>query len=101
MRIILFFDLPSVTSKDQRNYRKFVKNIKKLGFYMIQESVYVKLSIDIQNANSTIDKIKSFLPPIGNIMTINITEKQFSNLEILIGDNPTEVLNTDERTIIL
>ncbi len=101
MRTILFFDLPSITSTEQRNYRKFVKNIKKLGFYMIQESVYVKLSIDFQSVNATIDKIKSFVPPKGSIMTLNVTEKQFASLEILLGDNPTDVLNTDERTILL
>ena len=56
MRMILFFDLPTLTSKNRRDYRKFIKHIKKIGFYMIQESVYVKMSIDSQMVNSISNK---------------------------------------------
>ncbi|MCM1260399.1 MAG: CRISPR-associated endonuclease Cas2 [Staphylococcus sp.] len=101
MRSILFFDLPTLTAIDQRNYRKFVKEIKKLGFYMIQESVYVKMSIDYQVMESMIKRVKSIVPSKGNIMVLSVTEKQFSQLKILVGDNKTDVVTTDERTLVL
>ena len=32
MRMILFFDLPSVSKKEKREYQKFVKNLKNKGY---------------------------------------------------------------------
>ena len=40
MRVIVFFDLPVLTSDDRRAYRKFRKSMLKKGFIMLQESVY-------------------------------------------------------------
>lgn len=100
MRTILFFDLPSVTLTNKRNYRKFVKNLKKTGFVMLQESVYYMLSINQQYANSKLNTIKAFLPPDGNILALTITEKQFSSMEILLGESKSDVVTTDERLLI-
>lgn len=101
MRSLLFFDLPTVTNKERQNYRHFVKEIKKLGFYMLQESVYVKMSIDSQMSHSVVQKVKALSPSKGSIMILNITEKQFSQLSIIVGENPTDVVDSDERLIIL
>ncbi len=46
MRIILFFDLPSVTYSDQKEYSKFHKFLIKNGYIMMQESVYAKLALN-------------------------------------------------------
>lgn len=101
MRTILFFDLPSITSSDKKNYRNFIKLIKSNGFYMIQESVYVKMSIDMQKINSTLAIIKSSLPPKGNIIVLNITEKQFASMDILLGDIDSDFISNDERFIVI
>lgn len=101
MRTILFFDLPSITASDKRHYRTFVKHLKVLGFYRLQESVFCKMNIDKQSLGSTISKIKNKLPPSGNIMVLTVTEKQFSNILIMLGDSITDVINTDERVISL
>ena len=50
MRILVMFDLPTETSEDRRNYRKFRKNLIKNGFIMMQESVYVRLAISYRKA---------------------------------------------------
>lgn len=101
MRTILFFDLPSVTNKDHKVYRKFVRDIKKLGFYMIQESVYVKLSINAKAAENTKSKVNSFLPDNGNVILLTITEKQFNSMDILIGEIKTDIITTIDRVVIL
>ena len=101
MRTLLFFDLPTLTSKDRREYRKFIKVLKTNGFYMIQESVYAKMSIDQAAADSTTRKLKSNVPPNGFIMSMTVTEKQFASIDILLGEYKTDVLTTDERTVIL
>lgn len=101
MRILLFFDLPTITKKNIRDYNKFRKKLIRSGFYMIQESVYVKMTLDIQSANSTISKVKLFLPPLGNVMTLIITEKQFSGIKVLLGETKSDVLNTLDRIVEL
>ena len=42
MRVIVFFDLPTQTLEDKREYRKFRKFLIKKGVLMIQESVYYR-----------------------------------------------------------
>ena len=45
MRLVLFFDLPVIKTSQRKAYTKFVKDIKKIGFYMLQESVYIKMCL--------------------------------------------------------
>lgn len=101
MRMLLFFDLPMLTSKEQKAYRAFIKAIKKEGFYMLQESVYIKLAINQQVVDSVKNKIKKSLPDNGSIMLLSITEKQFSSIDFLLGENKTDVVNSTDRIIVL
>ena len=100
MRTLLFFDLPSVSLEDKRHYRRFVKTIKGLGFIMLQESVYYMLAINQQSVDTRLSIVKEKLPPEGNIMVLTVTEKQFANIKILLGNNETDVIASDDRTVI-
>ena len=101
MRLLLFFDLPVEKKEQRREYSRFVKNIKRLGFYMLQESVYIKLCIDNQNSEFTISKVKLVKPKDGSVFVLSITEKQFANINIILGSKETDVINNDERIVIL
>lgn len=101
MRIILYFDLPTLTTKNQKDYRLFIKHLKKGGFYMLQESVYVKMVTNYEKAKNMIGKVKEFLPSEGNVMILVITEKQFSKMEILLGENQTDKIENLERVVTL
>ena len=101
MRTILFFDLPSVTKTELKEYRKFVKFIKSKGFVMLQESVYTKLSLNETVVNATIRDIKAKLPRDGVVSVLTITEKQFASIQHLIGEVNTDVIISDEKVIKL
>lgn len=101
MRTILFFDLPSVTKKDHREYTKFIKLIKSEGFAMLQESVYSKLSINENSVDATLKNIKSKLPPDGSITCLTVTEKQFASMLTLLGEIETDVIMSEERVVKL
>ena len=101
MRELLFFDLPTNSKAELRAYRHFIRHLKKLGFYMLQESVYVKMDIDPKESNANIVKIKSELPSEGNICELTITEKQFASIDVLLGTNFTDIINSEDRIIIL
>ena len=101
MRILLFFDLPVVTSEDRRNYAAFHKYLIKQGFMMLQESVYVKLTLNASVAQSVIANLYRNKPPAGLVQILKITEKQYANMEYILGDHQSEIIDTDERLIII
>lgn len=101
MRIMLFFDLPSVTNKDTREYRHFLTSIKKLGFYMMQESVYTKLALTPSVVSSTMIELRKILPPEGIVSILTITENQFASIEHLIGTIETDVVTSEDKVIRL
>lgn len=101
MRILVMFDLPTETPEERKGYRKFRKNLIKNGFIMMQESVYVKLAMNQGSADLIVKSIRKFCPEKGLIQILQVTEKQFSKMEFLIGESQTEYVDSDERFIEL
>ena len=58
MRVMVFFDLPVITSANRKDYRDFHTYLIKSGFLMMQESVYCKLAQNSIMAESIIENIK-------------------------------------------
>lgn len=101
MRMMVFFDLPTQTSENRRNYRKFRKNLITSGFFMLQESVYCRMVINAAMAKSVIAKIEEFKPPQGMVCAMIITEKQFAGMALIVGDIKSDVITTEESLVIL
>ena len=101
MRIIVMFDLPVTTISDRRAYTQFRKYLIKNGFLMLQESVYCKLAQNSTAADLITQGVRKNKPPSGLVQTLKITEKQFSRMEYIVGECKNEVLDSDERVVIL
>ena len=101
MRVIVFFDLPTVTLEERREYAKFRKYLIKSGFIMMQESVYSKLAQNATVADSVINNVKKNKPSEGLVQLLSITEKQFQKMEYIIGTSNSVVLDSDDRLVIL
>ena len=101
MRMIVFFDLPTDTIEDRRNYRKFHTGLVKNGFIMMQESVYCKLLMNSSADQSVRETVRKLRPPKGIVQMLTITEKQFSKIEYLTGEFHSDIISSDERMIIL
>ena len=101
MRMLVFFDLPTETAEDKANYRHFRKLLIKNGFLMMQESVYCRLLITPTAEKSLIDTLRKQKPPKGIVQALTITEKQFAHMECIVGEMHTDVVNSDERLIVL
>ncbi|MGN1393722.1 MAG: CRISPR-associated endonuclease Cas2 [Succinivibrionaceae bacterium] len=100
MRLILMFDLPMETAKEKRIYRQFHKQLLKEGFYMFQFSIYVKLAINRTVSQQIRARIKKIKPEEGKVSILEITERQFSEIEFISGSNNTNILNTTDRVTI-
>ena len=98
MRIIVMFDLPTATTEDKREYMHFRTGLIKLGFDMLQYSVYSRITRNNDDARKYINKVKSILPPVGSVRVLQVTEKQYSGMIIMLGDKTlTEnLLNTED-----
>ena len=88
MWILVFFDLPTETKKDRKEYSKFRKRLVCDGFTMFQFSIYVRHCASSENAEVHIKRVKSFMPPFGKIGILNITDKQFGNIQIFANCKP-------------
>lgn len=97
----MFFDLPTETNEDKRNYRKFRKALIKNGFMMLQESVYCRMLITPTAGCAAMDIIRKNKPPAGSVQMLSVTEKQFSKMEYLVGEFHSEIIDSDERLVVL
>ena len=79
MRMIVFFDLPTITSEDRQNYRNFRKLLITNGFMLLQKNK----------------------PPQGVIQTLMITEKQFSKMNFIIGESTNDIVDSEDRLVVL
>lgn len=86
MRAIILFDLPSVEKQDMANNQKFIKKLKKIGFYMLQFSVYTKVLINQSEYDRIIKKVKQIIPNKGNIIILKLTDKQYNDMIYLNGE---------------
>jgi len=91
MWILVFFDLPTETKKERKIYADFRKKLIQDGFTMFQFSIYLRHCASRENADVHIKRIKSILPPFGQIGILCITDKQFGNMELFVGKKETEV----------
>lgn len=101
MRMLVFFDLPTETASDRRNYRRFRKLLVVNGFLMMQESVYCKLLLNATPQKSMSQIIRQNKPPNGIVQILTVTEKQFSKMEYIVGAFSSDVIDSDERLIEL
>ncbi len=102
MKIIVFYDLPTITKQDRINFSKFRKNLEKLGFIMMQESIYIKHAYNHDWVNRIKIKLNDVIPPSGDIRVLVITNKQYETIEVIKGGKSLQeiVLNDNELTII-
>ncbi len=101
MRLLLFFDLPRDTAKERGDAARFRKDLLKDGFLMLQESVYCKLAVNSSAVELIKNRIKRYMPKKGSIMLLTVTEKQFEAMDIYLGDFKSNVLDSDQKLVII
>ncbi len=101
MRMMVMFDLPVETASERRAYRQFVKFLKENGFILFQESIYVKLSMNSSNVALTQKALKDHLPAKGIVSLMTVTEKQFQDIDYLLGEFQSDVVSTASKVVEL
>ncbi len=83
--LFAMFDLPVVSKEDRRRYTQFRTLLLKLGFEMMQYSVYARYFPSEEASQVHKKRIKKGLPPAGQVRLVTITDKQFGKMDIFLG----------------
>ena len=97
MWTLVMYDLPTETKKDRKVAARFRKELQKDGFSMFQFSMYVRHSSSSENATVHSKRVKKNLPEHGKIGILQITDKQFGEMELFYGTKPAELPNVPQQ----
>lgn len=90
MWTLVMYDLPTETRKERKAAAQFRKDLLKDGFNMFQFSMYIRHSSSSENADVHVKRVKKSLPEHGAVGILQITDKQFGQMEIFYGKKLTE-----------
>lgn len=94
MRLLVFFDLPVVQPNDRRNYTRFRAFLLQDGYNMVQFSVYSRIIHTQESVEKHLSRLRANLPPAGSVRCMQVTEKQYASVLILVG-----VPTNQEKTV--
>ena len=101
MRLIVFFDLPTTSKAEKRAYTLFRRFLVKDGYDMIQWSVYGRIVNGWDDANTHLKRLTANLPSAGSVRCLQISEKQFAQIRLLVGtlSRQEKKINADQMLL--
>lgn len=97
MWVLVFFDLPTETKKQQKAAAGFRKELVKDGFSMFQFSIYMRNCPSRENADVHVKRVKGMLPEYGHVGILKITDKQFGMMELYFSKKEIEKPSTVQQ----
>lgn len=85
MRMMVLFDLPTVTKTEKRAYTLFRRFLLNDGYDMIQYSIYGRILNGSDAEEKHMKRLVANLPPEGSIRVLTVTEKQYAGMKFLVG----------------
>ena len=101
MWLFAMFDLPVQSKEDRHQYTVFRKELRKLGFSMMQFSVHARYFPTEEASASYRKRVRAALPPDGQVRLLVITDKQFGKMEVFMGKKRTSAEEKPEQMLLL
>lgn len=101
MRMMVFFDLPTLTKTDRRNASRFRNFLVKDGYIMLQLSVYSRICKGLDDVDKHANRLKCLIPKEGSVRLLTVTEKQYASMEILVGTLKKEEEIGEKQLLLL
>ena len=101
MWLMVFFDLPVGTKSERRHATRFRNSLKRDGFLMLQFSVYARICRAEEGVDKHLVRVKSNLPPKGSVRTLQVTDKQYARMKLLVGDSRKSEKKASEQLVLL
>lgn len=99
--MFVFFDLPVGTKTDRRHATRFRKFLKDDGFLMLQLSVYARVCRGEDAADKHLQRVTKTLPPKGSVRTLQVTDKQYARMKLLLGEASFSEKKAPEQLVLL
>jgi CRISPR-associated protein Cas2 len=101
MRLMVFFDLPVGTREERRIATQFRKFLLRDGYDRIQWSIYARVINGADAVEKHLKRLEYHLPPDGSVRALQLTEKQFAAMIILVGPKRTQEKRANwEQTLL-
>lgn len=102
MRLMVFFDLPTKTKADKRAYTLFRRFLIQDGYDMIQWSVYGRIVNGFDDAQTHFKRLEKNLPEYGSVRCLQVSEKQYANIKLLVGTqkHQEKMVNADQLILL-
>ena len=99
MWVIVFFDLPVGTKAQRTAAARFRNDLLSDGYMMLQFSVYARLCRAQEAVDKHIKRIQGFLPATGSIRALQVTDKQYNRMSILLGKRVQEECQGEQQLL--
>jgi CRISPR-associated protein Cas2 len=101
MWLFVFFDLPVTTKTGRRLATRFRKFLKDDGYMMLQFSVYARVCRGEEAVDKHIGRVRRNLPKQGNVRTLQVTDKQYARMKLLLGEAEKNERVAPEQMVLL
>jgi CRISPR-associated protein Cas2 len=101
MRMLVMFDLPVKTKKQRKRANRFRQFLRQDGYDMIQLSIYMRLCRGRSMLDKHMSRLRGHLPPEGCVRVLELTDKQFERMEILVGEKMPSEDFVQEQLLLL
>lgn len=90
MRVVVLFDLPTGTKNERRAATRFRMFLLDDGFDMLQYSVYSRICANRDIAETHLRRVKRNAPTSGSVRLLMVTENQFANMAVIVGEKTVQ-----------
>ena len=103
MWLMIMFDMPTDTKKARKKYRYLRNELLKEGYMMMQFSIYIRSFHSYEAALGGKKRIKDFIASNvakGSIRMLMFTDKQFGNMDIIVGVKEKNEENAPKQLLL-
>ena len=101
MWLFCFFDLPVGSRTRRKAASRFRTHLKSDGFLMLQWSVYARLCRGDDSVQKHVARLQSVLPKEGSIRCLQVTDKQYGRMRLMLGKAEKTEEKASDQLILL
>ncbi len=101
MWVMVFFDLPVGTKPERRAATRFRHFLRDDGYMMLQYSVYARVCRAEDAVDKHVRRVVSNLPGSGSVRALQVTDRQFGRMRVLLGQAPKTELAGASQMVLL
>ncbi|MDP9196634.1 MAG: CRISPR-associated endonuclease Cas2 [Pseudomonadota bacterium] len=100
MWLFVFFDLPVTAGPERRTATRFRNFLLRDGYMMIQFSVYARICNGQDRVDKHLRRLQAAIPEKGSIRAMQVTDKQYERMQILVGNRRKNEKTKAEQLIL-